>query len=301
MDDLDLDDLLESWLLSLRAQRKAKNTVDSYAIGVRQFLAYCDLAGRPRQLDLPTLDGFTVELLDGGAEAATARARHMAVRYFSAWLASPEIGELERDGLLGAKPPKLDEKVVVPLSPGEIDALIAACRGKVKRFIDRRDEAIVRVMLETGARRSEATDMLLSETDVRGGTAVIRRGKGGKGRIVPFSPQTAVALDRYLRERRKHRFADSDRLWLGGGNQNFTYMGLWRALKRRATKAGIVHFHPHRMRHTMATRWMEAGGSQDGLMAVAGWSTPAMLHRYVRATQTTRAIAEARRLNLGDL
>lgn len=299
MDDLDLSDLLESWLLSLRAQRKSKETLTSYATGVRQFLAYCDRAGRAPRLDLPTLDAFTVHLLDANVEASTARARHMAVRYFSAWLASPEVQEIDRDELLGAKPPKLDEKVVVPLSPEEIGALLGACRGKT--FIDRRDEAIVRLMLETGARRSETADMLLSETDARAGTAIIRRGKGGKGRVVPFSPQCGVVIDRYVRERKKHRLADTDQLWLGGGNQTFTYMGLWRALQRRAQKAGISHFHPHRMRHTAATRWLEAGGSQDGLMAVAGWTTPAMLHRYVKATQSTRAAAEARRLNLGDL
>jgi hypothetical protein len=36
-------------------------------------------------------------------------------------------------------------------------------------------------------------------------------------------------------------------------------------------------------------------------MAVAGWTDPAMLHRYVKASQSSRAIRESRRLNLGDL
>ncbi|HEX3778466.1 MAG TPA: tyrosine-type recombinase/integrase [Pseudonocardiaceae bacterium] len=299
MADLDLPDLLESWQLSLRAQRKSKQTLDSYRTGVRQFLAYCAREGRAPLLTIPTLDAFTAHLLDAGAEAATARARHMAVRYFSAWLASPEVEEIERDELLGAKPPRLDEKVVVPLSTEEISALIRACKGK--SFIDVRDEAVLRFMLETGARRSEAAELLLSETDARAGTAVIRRGKGGKGRVVPFSPHTGMALDRYLRMRRRHRLAETDALWLGGGNQGFSYHGLWRALQRRARIAQVRNFHPHRMRNTMATRWLEAGGSQDGLMAVAGWTTPAMLHRYVKATASRRAAEEARRLNLGDL
>jgi site-specific recombinase XerD len=299
MSDLDLLDLMESWQLSLRAQRKSKQTVDSYLTGVRQFLAYCERERRAPRLDLPTLNGFTVDLLDHGAEAATARARHMAVRYFSAWLASPENEVIERDEMLGARPPKLDEKVVLPLTSEEISALLGACQGK--SFIDRRDTAVVRLMLETGARRSEAANLLLSETDARAGTTVIRRGKGGKGRMVPFSPQTGMAIDRYLRERKRHRLAGTDALWLGGGNQTFSYNGLWRALQRRARIAGIANFHPHRMRHTLATRWLEAGGTQDGLMAVAGWSTPASLHRYVKATQSRRAAAEARRLNLGDL
>lgn len=299
MEELDLDDLLQSWLLSLRAQNKAPGTRESYAIGLQQFLNFCDREGIERRLDLSTLDAFTAGLMDQGAEPATARARHMAVRYFSAWLASPQAEIIERDELLGAKPPKLDQKVVLPLSTEEIAALIKACAGKT--FIDHRDTAIVRFMLETGARRAEALNILRSETNPHAGTTVIRRGKGGKGRIVPFSPHTGMAIDRYLRDRKKHRLADTDQLWLGGKNQTLSYNGLWRALQRRAHHAEIVNFHPHRLRHTLATRWLEAGGSQDGLMAIAGWSTPAMLHRYVKATQSARAVAESRKLNLGDI
>ena len=36
-------------------------------------------------------------------------------------------------------------------------------------------------------------------------------------------------------------------------------------------------------------------------MAVAGWTTREMLDRYVAATASERAAAEARGLNLGDL
>jgi hypothetical protein len=36
-------------------------------------------------------------------------------------------------------------------------------------------------------------------------------------------------------------------------------------------------------------------------MAVAGWSSREMLDRYVKASASERAAAEARGLNLGDL
>jgi integrase len=59
--------------------------------------------------------------------------------------------------------------------------------------------------------------------------------------------------------------------------------------------------HPHLLRHTAADRWLTAGGSEGGLMAVAGWTRPDMLLRYTRARAEQRAADEARRLNLGDL
>jgi len=100
---------------------------------------------------------------------------------------------------------------------------------------------------------------------------VVRRGKGGKGRTVPFGPQTGRALDRYMRLRRAHRLAESAPLWLGDRGKGFTYFGLHAALKYRADIAGLTGFHPHVLRHTAASRWLAAGGTEGGLMAVAGW------------------------------
>ena len=73
------------------------------------------------------------------------------------------------------------------------------------------------------------------------------------------------------------------------------------ALLKRAELAGIKDFHPHQLRHTFASRWLGAGGTEGGLMSVAGWSSRDMLDRYSRATASNRALDEARGLGLGDL
>jgi integrase len=165
----------------------------------------------------------------------------------------------------------------------------------------RRDEAILRLMMETGARAGEVVALELADVDAAAGTAIIRRGKGGKGRVVPFGPHTALALDRYMRLRTHHRLATSPALWLGDRGKGFSYYALHATLKHRALAAGIVGFHPHKMRHTAAHRWLAAGGSEGGLMAVAGWTRPDMLMRYTKAQASSRAAAEARGLNLGEL
>lgn len=58
---------------------------------------------------------------------------------------------------------------------------------------------------------------------------------------------------------------------------------------------------PHKLRHTAAHRWLAAGGSESGLMAIAGWTRTDMLVRYTRAHASERAEQEAARLNLGAL
>jgi site-specific recombinase XerD len=294
----DLAALLPSWELALRAERKSPQTVKSYGDGVRRFIAWTADNHVPAVLDRKTLTAFVAGLLDAGAEPSTARSRQLAVRRFSAWLL--DEGEIPDDRLIGAKGPKLDTKVVEPLTDAELVALLKACSG-LDPLRDRRDEAIIRLMFETGARAGEVATLGVADVDLATGSATIRRGKGGKGRIVPFGPQTGRAIDRYLRLRRGHRLAASPDLWLGDRGKPFAYEGLHKALAGRAKMAGVVGFHPHRLRHTAAHRWLAAGGSEGGLMAVAGWTRPDMLLRYTKAQASSRAADEARKLNLGDL
>ncbi len=156
-------------------------------------------------------------------------------------------------------------------------------------------------MAETGMRAGEVINLTVADVDLVRGLVTVRRGKGGKGRVAPFGPHTARAIDRYLRARRAHRLADTAALWLGDRGKELAYFGLRNTLQYRAELAGLKGFHVHLMRHTAAARWLAAGGSEGGLMAVAGWSTRDMIDRYTRATAAERAAAEARGLGLGEL
>lgn len=297
MDSSDLLGLLASWELHLRAERKSAQTVKTYGDGVRRFAAWCETEGVPAALDRPTVNAFVAALLAEGAEPSTARSRQLALRRFSAWLA--EEDEIPEDRIASLKPPKLDSKVVPELSEDQLKALIKACKGT--EFRDRRDEAILRLMIETAARAGEVVGMSVDDADLRAGVAIVRRGKGGKGRTVPIGPQTGRAIDRYLRMRRQHRLAATPPLWLGDRGKGFSYYALYATLVYRAELAGIPDFHPHVLRHTAAGRWLAAGGSEGGLMAVAGWTRREMIDRYTRSTSERRAADEARRLGLGDL
>jgi integrase/recombinase XerD len=295
--------LAESWQLALRADRKSPQTLKTYGDGLRLYLTWC-AAAEVEPMSRGSLRAWVAELLDHGAAASTARSRQLAVRRFTAWLT--EEGEIETDPFLGVRAPKLDQTVIEPLTDDELRRMLKACtppRGADPRVAlrCRRDEALIRLMFETGTRAGEVVALQVADLDLSAGTATVRRGKGGKGRVVPFGPDASLALDRYLRLRRGHRLADSTALWLGDRGKGFTYDALHKTLAMRANHAGIVGFHPHKLRHTAAHRWLAAGGSEGGLMAVAGWTRPDMLMRYTKAQASARAAEEAKRLNLGEL
>ncbi|WP_264072878.1 tyrosine-type recombinase/integrase [Mycolicibacterium pulveris] len=290
-------DLLPSWQLALVSANKSKGTVETYTRGVRSFQKWCQDTGTTPTLDKPTVTRFVADMLASGAEPTTAKARQHALKMFSKWLA--DEGEIDENFIKDLPPPKLNTKVTEALTDDQVRAMIRACQGKA--FVDRRDEALVRLLVETGVRAGEALALDTADVNLAAMTAVIRKGKGGKGRVVPFSSQCAAAIDRYLRMRRRQGVPDDGPLWVGARGTTFAYYGMRLTLGKRAKAAGINNFHLHLLRHTAATRWLRAGGSEAGLMAVAGWSDRAMLDRYTSASASERSIAEARKLGLGDL
>jgi integrase/recombinase XerD len=291
--------LLPSWQIHLRAEHKTAGTLKTYSKNLLAFAAWCAANGRPPALDKPTVKEFLADTLERG-EATTARAYLVALKSFARWAAEEE--EIPSNEVAGISPPKLSEKVLPPFSEDDLKALLKACDGK--RFMDRRDEAIMRFLLDTGARAEEAVSLPIADLNIGKGEAKLL-GKGDRERMVAFGDRTARSLDRYVRMRRQHPLAAEPRLWLSARQnaptEGFTYSAMWKALGKRAKAAGVDGFHPHRLRRTMSDRWLDAGGSESGLMAVAGWVDPAMVRRYTNARAGQRALDESRRLGIGDV
>ncbi len=58
----------------------------------------------------------------------------------------------------------------------------------------RRDEAIIRLMFETAIRSGELVDLQLDDLDLIARLITIRRGKGGRGRIIPIGQATTAGV-----------------------------------------------------------------------------------------------------------
>ena len=107
------------------------------------------------------------------------------------------------------------------LTAQEIAALLKTCavpRGRSgvfdrTVFLGRRDEVVLRLLLDTGVRVSELCGLELTDVDLDRELAYVT-GKGSRPRVVPFSAKTAQAVDRYLRVRALHPYARLPRLLL---------------------------------------------------------------------------------------
>jgi integrase/recombinase XerD len=292
--------LTGSWIIHLEAERKSPHTIRTYTAGMEAYVKWCEEGGRKVGLEPQPVKEFTAALLGSGREAATAMARLRGVRRFSAWYAE-ETGDPDR--IAGVRPPKLDKKIMAAVTPDQLAALQATCR--TRSFFDIRDRAIISVMADSMVRSEELLSMTVRGTDVRQRTALIDRGKGGKGRVVAYSAQAARDLDRYLRARALHRLAAEPWLWLPvkrSGAPRLSYGALYGSLKNRARHADPPFaLSPHMLRRGGAIAWRRKGGSVTSLMALGGWTDISMVQRYVRAAETEIALEEARRLFDGEV
>ncbi|QGJ94231.1 tyrosine integrase [Mycobacterium phage Hoonter] len=288
-DDL-LAELKDSWLMELRAARKSAETIRAYGGSVEGYLNFC-VEGELAPLEKASLLAWVSSM--ASLQPATVHLRLTAVKQFMRWVADEE--GVNVDGLLVVRPPKLDQKVVKHLSDRAVQALVATCAGNT--FRDRRDKALIVLFTETGIRAAEMLALDVEDVSLVDCQLTVRRGKGAKGRRVKYSPMCAATIDKYLRARRRAGHGSEGPLWIGLGGR-LSYTGMKSSLKRRADDAGVPGFHPHRLRHTSAVRWLKAGGSEAGLMAQAGWQSRRQIDRYIKSAAEELASDEFDRLNL---
>jgi site-specific recombinase XerD len=174
--------------------------------------------------------------------------------------------------------------------------LLKACEGK--EFVDRRDMAMIRLLVDSGLRRGELAGMTVDDLDLERDLVHVI-GKGRRPRAVPFGAKTGQALDRYMRTRAIHSQSSSPALWLGIRGP-VTGSGVAQILETRCAKAGIERLHPHQLRHVFAHRWLADGNGETDLMALTGWRSRAMLSRYAASAAAERARDPHRRAALGD-
>lgn len=200
---------------------------------------------------------------------------------------------LKADGLIGenyfeaVKAVKQPEKLINVLTPDELKALLDA--PDQRQYSSFRDYVALLVMIDTMARVSEVLTLTVADVDLNAREVVFKSEitKTRRGRIVPIQPRTARLIKELLTEVEEF---ESDYIFLANYGEPLQPNHFRKQLQKYAKKAGIKkHVHPHLIRHSAATMYLEGGGNLRYLQALLGHVDQRMTARYTHLSKQSIA------------
>jgi integrase/recombinase XerD len=192
-----LSDAVEQFVADSRLRNLSPPTITFYRVTLGPFARYAASVGC-EEVGAVTEEVFRAFLADQRARVSPARLNHFraAVRRFYEWAITEGYAEVHP----AARVPKVREprRVTPTFTQGEAEALLRA--PDTRTFLGLRDQVFMLLLFDTGLRLSEAAGLRLVDLEFDTLTLQVL-GKGGRERLVAFSPVLAAHLQRYVAQR----------------------------------------------------------------------------------------------------
>ena len=282
--------VVEGFVLSMSARHLSEHTIADYTRTLDKFAAFLEDDKPVHEITSQHIEHFLASFK--GLSNKSLLNYYVGLSSLWSWLVKEEI--VKTNIVRKLTPPKSERKDITPFTEAEVKAIMSALnRSRVYvrggRNVDHslgsfeRNRAIVLLFLDVGIRASELCDLLIEDLDVRNNRVFVRKGKGMKERMLPFSPRTGQMIWRYLATRKD---ADpGEPLFISKLNRPMSRQKLsemFRVIGRRANVKGV---YPHRFRHTFAIQYLRNGGNAYTLQAMLGHSTLDTVKIYLKIAQ----------------
>ncbi len=294
-----------------RVRGLSRHTVLSFRDALKLLLVFLEahLRRPAATLDFPDLTRERVlaflEHLEAqrGNCTATRNVRLAALHSFASYAAPlfPEhCGVCQC--ILGIPFQRAEQRTVGYFEYEEMQALLAAPDRSTAAGC--RDHALLLALYNTGARVQEMLDLRPCDLQLDRPRQASLRGKGGKRRLCPLWKETATALLDLLRSRGVDP-ADRQPLFRNRSGHPLTRFGVRYILRQHAGAASHAaptlaakRVHPHKLRHTAATHFLQAGVDRVTISRWLGHASPATtsIHAEVDLESKRKAVRKAKPL-----
>ncbi|MCK6256801.1 tyrosine-type recombinase/integrase [Fictibacillus sp. KIGAM418] len=298
----ELDALFQKYLSAKTAEGRAPSMVEKYKRYYRFFCDYLDNQNIPRDIrkidtdvirlysswmlnDKIKFDGHTFKPEDSktpGLSAVTVNDRLKILRAWFRFLADEQL--IDEDPMKRIKNAREESEQIQVLSPQQLRALLAA--PNQRRYAGFRDACLLALLIDSMCRINEALNLKKTDIDFASSTINIRAeiAKSRKSRILPIQKRTARLLKELIEE---VACFNSEYVFLANYGEPLTANHFRKQLRQYAEKAGITQriIHPHLLRHTGATMFLEAGGDIRHLQMLLGHSDLRMVLRYTHLSK----------------
>jgi integrase/recombinase XerD len=236
-----------------------RSSVPHYADVARRFVAHVQ-AGTPGELDGLTAAAVTGFVLSVSRRRSVGEAKSVSTRLRS-FLRYLELEGLTGPGLLAAVPSVAGWALTgLPraISAAEVGRLLASCDRL--RPAGRRDFAILTILARLGLRAGEAAALRLADIDWRAGEITVH-GKAGRHDRLPLTQDVGEAIASWLHDGRPGCASAAVFTRVLAPHRGLSDRAVSGVVRQACVRAGLPPMGAHRLRHTVATQTLRAGGT----------------------------------------
>ena len=273
----ELSEYLNLWVETVALSSESRHTPVAYRKVLRPFIDSLQQQGvhTVQAIQPVHIRAYLLKRKAQGISQYTLAKDYRHIHAFLNWLTKE--GFLETNPCAKVQRPKAPPKAKPIPTAEELEKLLRACEGT--HWLRKRDRALLMVALDTGLRASELLSLTVADAQQE---CLTVRGKGGKQRAVFLSPETRLALRKYL-QACPHALSENSLLWWGRHGA-LQLSGLCEAVERIGKRAG-VKLSPHALRRCFAVWCLRNGLDLERLRLLMGHSSYTVLQHYLPLAQ----------------
>ena len=264
-------------------RRMAAGTVRNYIADLQDFSQWLELQQITDlgEISAREVRAWQMEHMERGEHAGTVKRRLSSLSSFFLYLRRHNL--FNSDIMAKVSAPRQPKRLPVFFKEGELEHLYD--EGLFPDdFIGQRDKLMLRMLYETGIRRSELAGLKVQEVDFSSLTIKVL-GKRNKERIIPIESELAHNISEYIALKEQEKGA-SEWLFVGRKGGQITTNDIYLTVKKYMPQlSNADRISPHVFRHSFATHILNEGGNIQAIKELLGHADLATTEVYTHVTR----------------
>jgi len=288
-----IDEAIQLFAAYVSTERRlADGTVRYYVGEVERFGRY--LAGQEitqvEEIDAQDVRAWQMGLMEEGEAAGTVTKQIAALRAWFKFLRKK--GYLSTDIMAKIAVPKRPKRLPVFFRQNEVEQIYDGIYPE--GYDGELDKLVLRMLYETGMRRSELANLTLENINLDEPSIKVR-GKRNKERIIPIENELAHNISQFIALRNKRMSelrsekpttGSTDRLLVNSRGREVSDGMIYLIVERyMSARSNAERTSPHVFRHTFATQMLNEGANIDAIKELLGHSDLAATEVYTHVTR----------------
>lgn len=264
-------------------RRMAAGTVGNYMADLHDFASFLQLQGgvELEEVGAREVREWQMEHLGRGEAAGTVKRRLSSLSSFFRYVRRQ--GMLEADVMAKVTPPRQPKRLPVFFKEGELEHLYDEGIFPAD-FMGRRDALMLRMLYETGMRRSELVGLTEASVDFSALTLKVL-GKRNKERLIPIELELAHNISEYLTSKRQE-VGEIEWLFVNRKGKQIVPGEVYRVVRKyMPALSNADRISPHVFRHSFATHILNEGGNIQAIKELLGHEDLGTTEVYTHVTR----------------